>query len=139
MVDPTLILVAQAQQIMHQRVGEAASERSARERLQEDADSAARTIQKLEERQEAVAAAGTNNVSATEWQMKQERDKLLVRRGDGNRGSSANSFVETAAMFLLRAELQAAGHRQMYAQYVDGLFYKVIARSNTPQPFVDNV
>ena len=102
---------------MHQRVGEAASERSGRERLQEEVDSATRSIKKLKERQEAVAAAGSNNLSATEWQMKEERDKLWVRRGDGIWDSLANnSFLETAAMFLLRAKLQAAGHREMHAQ-----------------------
>ncbi len=68
----------QAQQVMHQRVADATSEKTTRERLQEEAESSARTIKKLKERQEALAAAGSNNVTANEWQMKEERDKLLV-------------------------------------------------------------
>ncbi len=63
---------------MQQRVAEANTEKSARDRLQDDAESSARTIKKLKERQEALTAAGSNNVSGNEFQMKEERDKLLV-------------------------------------------------------------
>ena len=64
---------------MHQRVAEANSEKIARERLQEEIDSSSRTIKKLKERQEALAVASSDNLTAHEWQMKEERDKLLVR------------------------------------------------------------
>lgn len=67
---------------MHQRVAEASSEKTARERLQEEAESTSRTIKKLQERQEALAMASNGNVTASEWQMKEERDKLLVCHRD---------------------------------------------------------
>lgn len=70
----------QAQQTMHQRVAEAYADKSARERLQEEAETSTRTIKKLKERQEALAVAGSDNVTAVEYQMREERDKLLVRR-----------------------------------------------------------
>lgn len=69
---------AQAQELLHQRVSEAATEKSIRETLQEEHESTSRQIKKLKERQEVLASAGSNNVSANEYQMKEERDKLLV-------------------------------------------------------------
>ena len=37
-----------------------------------------RAMKKLKERQDALAAAPSNDLTASEWQMKEERDKLLV-------------------------------------------------------------
>ncbi|WVR07641.1 hypothetical protein IAU60_004683 [Kwoniella sp. DSM 27419] len=70
--------LAEAQQIMQQRVAEAAAEKEARAKLQDEVDTSAKQIKKLKERQEAMASASTaSDMSATEWQMKEERDKLL--------------------------------------------------------------
>ncbi|WWD19675.1 E3 ubiquitin-protein ligase BRE1 [Kwoniella shandongensis] len=69
--------LAEAQQIMHQRVAEATAEKEARAKLQDEAEASTRTIKKLKERQEAMAAVSSTNMSAGEWQMKEERDKLL--------------------------------------------------------------
>ncbi|KAK8853258.1 E3 ubiquitin-protein ligase BRE1 [Kwoniella newhampshirensis] len=69
--------LAEAQQIMHQRVADAAAEKEARAKLQDEAEAANRTIKKLKERQEAMSSASNTNMSAGEWQMKEERDKLL--------------------------------------------------------------
>ena len=63
---------------MQQRLEEAASEKASRERLQEEVESSARAITKLKERQDVLSAASGTNVSATEWQLREERDKLLV-------------------------------------------------------------
>ncbi|WVF72955.1 E3 ubiquitin-protein ligase BRE1 [Kwoniella sp. CBS 6097] len=70
--------LADAQQIMHQRVAEATSEKAARAKLQDEVETSAKTIKKMKERQEAMASAShANDMSASEWQMKEERDKLL--------------------------------------------------------------
>ncbi|RSH91929.1 hypothetical protein EHS25_009299 [Saitozyma podzolica] len=68
--------LADAQQIMHQRVAEANAEKAARDRLQEEVEAGQRAVKKLKERQEIVSASG-GSVSANEVQMKDERDKLL--------------------------------------------------------------
>lgn len=70
--------LAEAQQIMHQRVAEASAEKEARAKLQDDADGQMKTIKKLKERQDAVAAASQTGMSDHEWAITQERDKLLV-------------------------------------------------------------
>ncbi|WWC94925.1 hypothetical protein V866_001777 [Kwoniella sp. B9012] len=70
--------LAEAQQIMHQRVAEATAEKEARAKLQDEVDTSSKTIKKLKERQEAISAAERDkDMSAGEWQMKEERDKLL--------------------------------------------------------------
>ncbi|OCF38081.1 E3 ubiquitin-protein ligase BRE1 [Kwoniella heveanensis BCC8398] len=70
--------LADAQQVMHQRVAEATSEKAARAKLQDEVEMSTKTIKKLRERQEAMATASqANDMSAGEWQMKEERDKLL--------------------------------------------------------------
>lgn len=70
--------LAEAQQIMHQRVAEANAEKEARAKLQDEADGQMKTIKKLKERQDAVAAASQTGMSDHEWAITQERDKLLV-------------------------------------------------------------
>lgn len=69
--------LAEAQQIMHQRVAEASAEKEARTKLQDEADGQMKTIKKLKERQDAVAAASQTGMSDHEWAITQERDKLL--------------------------------------------------------------
>ncbi|WWC64537.1 uncharacterized protein I303_107147 [Kwoniella dejecticola CBS 10117] len=70
--------LAEAQQIMHQRVAEATAEKEQRAKLQDEVETSAKTIKKLKERQEAISAAEKDkDMSASEWQLKQERDKLL--------------------------------------------------------------
>ncbi|KIR53461.1 E3 ubiquitin-protein ligase BRE1 [Cryptococcus gattii Ru294] len=69
--------LAEAQQIMHQRVAEASAEKEARAKLQDEADGQMKTIKKLKERQDAVAAASQTGMSDHEWAITQERDKLL--------------------------------------------------------------
>ncbi|WWC91748.1 uncharacterized protein L201_006695 [Kwoniella dendrophila CBS 6074] len=70
--------LADAQQIMQQRVAEATAEKEARAKLQDEVDTSAKTIKKLNERQEAITSAERDkDMSAGEWQMKEERDKLL--------------------------------------------------------------
>ncbi|WWC72057.1 uncharacterized protein I206_106017 [Kwoniella pini CBS 10737] len=70
--------LADAQQIMYQRVAEATAEKELRAKLQDEVETSAKTIKKLKERQEAISAAEKDkDMSAGEWQMKQERDKLL--------------------------------------------------------------
>ena len=61
---------------MQQRIADHATEKATREKLQEEVESANRTIKKLKERQEAMTVAGSNNVSANEFQITEERDKL---------------------------------------------------------------
>ena len=68
--------LAEAQKVMHQRVQDYTSEKAAREKLQEEAEGQASKLRKLKERQEALVAAGGSNVSASEYQLKEERDKL---------------------------------------------------------------
>lgn len=64
---------------MHVRVADSASDKNARRKLEEEAESSAKTIKKLKERQEAlVAAPSKNDMSAPELHMKGERDKLWV-------------------------------------------------------------
>jgi hypothetical protein len=66
---------------MQQRVTEAASEKETRIKLQEEADKATTALKKLKDRHEHVLANSTasgGGVSATELQMREERDKLLV-------------------------------------------------------------
>jgi E3 ubiquitin-protein ligase BRE1 len=71
--------LSEAQQIMHIRVAESASDRDARRKVEEEAEVAAKTIRKLRDKQEAlIAAPGVDDMSASEWQMREERDKLLV-------------------------------------------------------------
>lgn len=69
---------------MHVRVADSASDREAKRRLEEEAEVADKTIRKLKERQEALVAAPSKDMSATEWQMKEERDKLLVSHSWSN-------------------------------------------------------
>ncbi|WRT70184.1 uncharacterized protein IL334_007178 [Kwoniella shivajii] len=70
--------LAEAQQIMHQRVSEATSEKEQRAKLQDEVETSSKTIKKLKERQEAISTAEREkDMSAGEWQMKEERDKLL--------------------------------------------------------------
>lgn len=64
---------------MHVRVTDSAADKSARRKLEEEAEAAAKTIKKLKEKQEAlVAAPSRNDMSAPELHMKEERDKLWV-------------------------------------------------------------
>lgn len=63
---------------MQQRVAEAATEKEARIKLQEEVDKSATVVKKLKERQEHLLANSGGDVSAAELQMKEERDKLLV-------------------------------------------------------------
>lgn len=70
--------LAEAQQIMHVRVAESSSDRDAKRKLEEEAEVAARTVKKLREKQEALIAAPGKDMSAGEWQLREERDKLLV-------------------------------------------------------------
>ncbi|ODN99047.1 E3 ubiquitin-protein ligase BRE1 [Cryptococcus amylolentus CBS 6273] len=67
----------EAQQIMQARVQEAAQEKEAKARLQDEVDGQGRQIKKLKERQESVAAATQTGMSNNEWAITQERDKLL--------------------------------------------------------------
>jgi hypothetical protein len=47
--------------------------------MQEEAESAARALKKLKERQDAMAVVkDTSNMSASEYAIREERDKLLV-------------------------------------------------------------
>jgi hypothetical protein len=70
--------LSEAQQIMHIRVAESTSDREAKRKLEEEAEVAARTVKKLREKQEALIAAPGKDMSAGEWQLREERDKLLV-------------------------------------------------------------
>ncbi|KAL7418545.1 E3 ubiquitin-protein ligase bre1 [Cryptotrichosporon argae] len=67
------IALADAQQVMRQRVAESNADREARVKAQEEAEAAQRAVKKLRERQEATAGSG---VSASEAATKEERDKL---------------------------------------------------------------
>lgn len=99
---------------MHSRVADAASEREARIKYQEEAESSSRMVKKLKERQEAVASQ--SDMSAGEWQMKEERDKLLVSCLRPLARVTLAKGPEITSVFLLRTELQAAGHHQVHAQ-----------------------
>jgi hypothetical protein len=72
--------VVQAQQIMKQRIAEAATEKAAREKWQEEAESAKKSQKKLQEKHDTMIASTNSgqNTSAGEWKMQQERDKLWV-------------------------------------------------------------
>jgi predicted nucleic acid-binding Zn-ribbon protein len=70
--------LAEAQQIMHIRVAESSLDREVKRKLEEEAEVAAKTVKKLREKQEALIAAPSNDMSAGEWQLREERDKLLV-------------------------------------------------------------
>jgi hypothetical protein len=65
---------------MHQRVADHAAEKATREKLQEEVEEKQRKIEKLKERHEAMvgASSGKHGVSATEYALQQERDKLFV-------------------------------------------------------------
>lgn len=63
---------------MHVRVAESASDKSARRKLEEEAEVSAKTIKKLKERQEALVSAPDSDMSATEKHLQDERNKLLV-------------------------------------------------------------
>jgi hypothetical protein len=72
---------------MQQRVAEAAAEKETRIKLQEEVDKATTALQKLKDRQEhliANSSKGGGGTSATELQMKDERDKLLVSHSVGS-------------------------------------------------------
>lgn len=69
----------QAQQIMHIRVADSASDRDVKRKLEEEAAVTAKTIKKLKEKHEAlVAAPSKDDMSASEFQLREERDKLWV-------------------------------------------------------------
>jgi hypothetical protein len=63
---------------MHIRVAESASDREARRKVEEEAEVSAKMVRKLKEKQEAMISAPNQDMSASEWQMREERDKLLV-------------------------------------------------------------
>ena len=63
---------------MHVRVAESSSDREIKRKLEEEAEVAVKTVKKLREKQEALIAAPGKDMSAGEWQLKEERDKLLV-------------------------------------------------------------
>ncbi|WVO14222.1 E3 ubiquitin-protein ligase BRE1 [Cryptococcus depauperatus] len=69
--------LADAQQVMQQRVAEATAEKENCARLQDEVEGQAKLIKRLKERQEAVATASQSGVSDKEWTITQERDKLL--------------------------------------------------------------
>ncbi|WVQ84645.1 E3 ubiquitin-protein ligase BRE1 [Cryptococcus sp. DSM 104549] len=69
--------LSDAQQIAQARVAEALSEKEAKAKLQDEVEGAHRTVKKLKERQEAVAAASSTGISDGEWAITQERNKLL--------------------------------------------------------------
>lgn len=103
---------------MHARVGEAASDRSAKRKLEEEAEAAAKTIKKLKERQDALVSAPDSDMSATEKHLQDERNKLLVRGFSPLDNSRALIITGPSPMFMLQHQLQATGHHQVYAQYV---------------------
>lgn len=70
--------LSEAQQIMHIRVAESQSDREVKRKLEEEAEATAKTIKKLREKQEALISAPGKDMSAGEWQLREERDKLLV-------------------------------------------------------------
>ncbi|KAK4685526.1 E3 ubiquitin-protein ligase BRE1, partial [Tremellales sp. Uapishka_1] len=70
-------LLADSQKTMQLRVSEAVAEKEARAKLEEEVESANRAMKKIKEKQEALVAVDNTNMSAGEWQMRQERDKLL--------------------------------------------------------------
>lgn len=85
----------QAQQIMHVRVAESASDKNARRKLEEEVESSTKTIKKLKERQDAlVAAPSKNDMSASELHMKGERDKLWVSRRPRLSSSRENAYTD---------------------------------------------
>lgn len=57
-------------------MAESVADKEAKQRALDDLDSANRTIKKMKEKQESMNAS--SEMSAGEWQMKEERDKLLV-------------------------------------------------------------
>lgn len=64
---------------MQQRVGEAANEKESRIRLQEDLNKTSSALKKVKEKQEHLLAnSRAGDVSASEVQLRDERDKLLV-------------------------------------------------------------
>jgi hypothetical protein len=69
--------------------------------VEEEAEVAAKTIRKLRDKQEAlIAAPGVDDMSASEWQMREERDKLLVSTECRGVGCFADC-AETAQVFML--------------------------------------
>ncbi len=77
---PITLVNQQSQQVAQQRVAESIADKEARQRALDELDASNRTIKKLKERQETLN--NVTDMSAGEWQMKEERDKLLVRRLD---------------------------------------------------------
>jgi len=71
---------------MHQRVADHASEKSARERAEEDLASAQQKYKKLKERQDAAAASGGTH-TALELEAVAERNKLQVSTSAARSGS----------------------------------------------------
>ncbi|KAL1412374.1 E3 ubiquitin-protein ligase bre1 [Vanrija albida] len=70
--------LSEAQQLLHQRVAEAAAASQARTKAEEELEAAQRQVKKSKEKLEALTAAGAaGNMSVGEAHIREEREKLL--------------------------------------------------------------
>lgn len=104
---------------MHIRVAESASDREARRKVEEEAEVSAKMVRKLKEKQEAMISAPNQDMSAGEWQMREERDKLLVC------GLCAANVGLTDVQKLLKCSCCEQNFKQqvitkcMHSEYID--------------------
>ena len=71
--------LTEAQTLAHQRVAEAAADKAALVKVQEELDATERTLTKMKAKQEALmSAAAGSGATAQELQIREEREKLLV-------------------------------------------------------------
>lgn len=91
--------ISQAKNALGVRVAEANAERAARSKVEEELEATKRTIIKLNERQETMAAT---SVSAGELKLQEERDKLLVRCGENHNAMGETlTIAENPSLFVL--------------------------------------